>query len=219
METSEGISVFSHFFGQSSFAKHAVVSSRSVVPVPSSTDLALFSPLGCGIQTGFGTVVNTLNVLAGESLVVFGVGAVGLSCVMAGKLRGAYPLVAVDVHGERLDLARKLGATHTILSDGSVDVVDQIREACGGRGVERAVDCSGVPRVIEDMIRSLGSRGRAASVGAPAPGVSVKVDVFGHIVKGAHYIGSCEGDCEPIKVCCETPDSRRSANADYRRPR
>ncbi|KAJ6020159.1 hypothetical protein N7499_003451 [Penicillium canescens] len=196
-----GTKLFSNFFGQSAFSKLAIVNGRTIVQVPQSTDLALFAPLGCGIQTGAGTILNTLDVRPGQSLVVFGVGAVGLACVMAGKLRGADPLIAVDIDPTRLDLAIKLGATHGILaSDITLGIVEEIKRLCPGNGVQRAVDCSGVPSVIEQMIKSLGSRGKAATVGAPAPGKSVNIDVFTHIIKGTHYIGSCEGDCVPSEI-------------------
>lgn len=202
LSLADGTSLFSAFFGQSSFSKIAVVSGRTIVRVPPSTDLSLFAPLGCGIQTGAGTVLNTLDVQLGQSLAIFGVGTVGLSCIMAGKLRKASPLIAVDINADRLKLAELLGATHTILSsDGSVDVVSRICSISGGNGVSRAADCSGVPSVIESMIQSLGSRGKAATIGAPAPGSCVKLDVFAHIVKGTHYIGSCEGDSVPAEVC------------------
>ncbi|KAJ4182654.1 hypothetical protein NW767_013799 [Fusarium falciforme] len=197
----DGTKLSCNFFGQSSFSKVALVSGRCIVKVPESTDLSLFAPLGCGIQTGTGTVLNTLDVKEGQSLAVFGVGAVGLSCIMAAKLRGAAPVIAVDVNPARLELARELGATHTILTaDKTMDLPAEIRKISGGNGVSRAADCSGIPAVIEQMIKSLGSRGKAATVGAPAPGECVKVDVFSHIVKGTHYIGSCEGDSDPAKV-------------------
>lgn len=204
MTTSEaGQPLFSNFFGQSSFSKVAIVNGRTIVKVPSSTDLSLFAPLGCGIQTGVGTIFNTLNVQPEDSVAVFGVGAVGMASVMAAKLRGANPIIAVDIDQSRLALARELGASHTIVNSGRVeDHIQEVQKICGGNGVRRAVDCSGIPSVIEQMIRSLGSRGKAATVGAPAPGKTVKVDVFSHIIKGTHYIGSCEGDSIPAEVSC-----------------
>lgn len=197
----DGTPVSSRFFGQSSFAKMAVVSGFCLVQVPRSTDLALFAPLGCGIQTGVGTILNTLDVRTGQSLAVFGVGAVGLAAVMAGKMRGAHPIIAVDLDQKRLDLAECIGASHKILaSDPAIDVVQEIVRLCPGNGVNRAVDCTGVVQVIDQMIRSLASRGKAATVGAPPPGKGATIDAFTHIIKGTHYIGSCEGDSSPQKV-------------------
>ncbi|CAH0018600.1 unnamed protein product [Clonostachys rhizophaga] len=208
-----GTKLSCNFFGQSSFSKVALVSGRCMVKVPKSTDLSLFAPLGCGIQTGVGTVLNTLDVRANQSLAVFGVGAVGLSCIMAAKLRGADPVIAIDVSPARLELAKELGATHTILSaDKAIDLPAEIRKISGGNGVFRAADCSGVPAVIEQMISSLGSRGKAATVGAPAPGRCVKVEVFSHIVKGTHYIGCCEGDSDPAKMIPYLIDEQSRGN-------
>ena len=212
MLSTTGDNIFSNFFGQSSFSKIAIVNGRTIVRVPQTTDLALFAPLGCGIQTGAGAVLNTLDVREGQSLAVFGVGAVGLSSIMAAKLRGASPIIAVDINEKRLDLAKRLGATHTVLnSDQSVDPVEEIQRICPGNGVSCAVDCSGVPVVIEQMIKSLGSRGKAATVGAPAPGVCVNIDVFSHIIKGTRYLGSCEGDSVPSEVS-STPCRRLFSN-------
>ncbi|KAJ5700367.1 hypothetical protein N7536_003380 [Penicillium majusculum] len=186
--------LFSNFFGQSSFAKIAVVSKSSVVRVPLTTDLQLFAPLGCGMQTGAGAVFNTLNVRHGSSVVVFGTGCVGLAGVMAAKIREARIIVAVDLQPERLDLARELGATHTFRGD-DPDIRKHITDLCGSsRGADFALDCSGAITVIETMIATLGIRGRAASIGAPAPGRKVEVDVFSHLTMGRQYLGCHQGD-------------------------
>src|SRR5690606_15012776 len=109
-----GEPVGSHFFGQSSFASTTIASSRSVVKVRDDVDLALLGPLGCGIQTGAGTVLNALDPEPGASVAVFGAGAVGLSGLLAAVVAGATTIVAVDLHDERLALAGELGATHTV---------------------------------------------------------------------------------------------------------
>ncbi|KAM5385337.1 hypothetical protein ACJZ2D_000978 [Fusarium nematophilum] len=176
--------LFSSFFGQSSFARLTVAHRSSLVKVASDTDLALFAPLGCGLQTGAGAILNTLNVQPGKTVAIFGVGSVGMSAVMAAKIRGAKEIIAVDLQQSRLDLAKSLGATATILGNDS----------------ELALDCSGVPAVIETMIDCLGTRGRAASVGAPTPGKKVGVDVFAQLINGREYVGCCEGDSIPGKL-------------------
>lgn len=205
--------LYASFFGQSSFAKIAVVSGASILKVPSSTKLELYAPLGCGVQTGAGSVLNTLDVQKDQSLAVFGAGSVGLSAIMAGKLRGANPLIAVDLDAARLDIALKLGATHKILaSDKEIDVVKEIINICQPNGVARAVDCTGVPMVIEQMIRSVGSRGKAATVGAPAPGKTVSIDVFNHLLMGREYVGCVEGDSIPSKVSLSSVHSSTLAD-------
>ncbi|KAK4039000.1 chaperonin 10-like protein [Parachaetomium inaequale] len=191
--------IFSAFFGQSSFARHTLAHRSTVVKVPQDTDLALFAPLGCGMQTGAGAILNTLGVKPGSSVAVFGVGSVGMAAVMAAKkIAGAGMVIAVDVQADRLDLAKTLGATHALLaSDG--DVVRGIRELCPPLGVDYAVDCTGVPAVIRNMIDCLGTRGRGATVGAPGFGKCVSVDVMEHLTYGKEYVGCVEGDSLPAK--------------------
>lgn len=105
------------FFAQSSFATHVVAPERSAVKVPQDVPLHLLGPLGCGIITGAGSVLEAFRLRPGESLAVFGVGSVGLAAVMAARLAGASRIVAIDVAPERLRLARELGATDTVASN------------------------------------------------------------------------------------------------------
>ncbi|KFH45674.1 Aryl-alcohol dehydrogenase-like protein [Hapsidospora chrysogenum ATCC 11550] len=187
--------VFSSFFGQSSWARHALVHRSSLVRVPPETELGLLAPLGCGVQTGAGAVLNSLNVREGSSLAVFGVGSVGMSAIMAGKLRGAKTIIAIDVQPARLELAKRLGATHCVVS--SKDVVEDIRKICPPVGVDFALDCTGITSVIETMIASLGTKGRASTAGAPGFGSTITVDVMEHLTYGKEYVGCCEGDSLP----------------------
>ncbi len=107
-----------HFFSQSSFATFSLATERNVVKVPTDLPLQLLGPLGCGIQTGAGTVLNSLAARPGESIVITGTGSVGLSAVMAARIAGCDPIIAIDLLPERLKLAAELGATHVI--DGSL---------------------------------------------------------------------------------------------------
>lgn len=159
--------LYSSFFGQSSFARVVAVKKSSLVKVDPSTDLALFSPLGCGFQTGAGAVLNTLDVQPGSTVAVFGAGAVGMSAIMAAKIRDARRIIAIDLMQTRLDLAQKLGATDTILGN-EPEILARIREICPPNGVDYALDCTGVPAVVGTMIEALGIRGKAVSVGAPS---------------------------------------------------
>ncbi|KAK3693361.1 chaperonin 10-like protein [Podospora appendiculata] len=196
LASANGAPIFSSFFGQSSFARHALVHRSSCVKVPPTTDLDLFAPLGCGMQTGAGAVLNSLAVKDGSSVAVFGVGSVGMAAVMAAKLRGAKVIIAVDLHQSRLDLAMQLGATHGVIGSDR-DVVEQIRTIVPPMGVDFAVDCSGVPAVIRTMIDALGVKGRASTVGAPGFGVCASVDVMSHLTYGKEYVGCTEGDSNP----------------------
>lgn len=204
LSTTDGTKIHGNFFGQSSFARHTIVSGRSVVKVPSDTPLGVFSPLGCGVQTGAGAILNTLDVQAGKTVAIFGVGSVGMSAVMAAKMRGASVIIAVDLQTQRLELAKELGATHAVIGSDD-DVVAQIQKISESNGVDYSVDCAGIPSVVEKALDCLGTRGKAATVGAPAPGKRAGVDVFAHLVMGRQYIGCCEGDSDPEKVNLPCP--------------
>ena len=193
LSRSDGSKLHGHFFGQSSFSRLAIASRNSVVKVPNDVPLELFAPLGCGFQTGAGAIFNTLNIEKDSTVAIFGVGSVGLSAIMAARIRQAKQIIAVDVQPARLELAKELGATATINSRDD-DVLETIKKLCPPAGVGFALDCSGIPKVVETMIDCLGARGRACSVGAPAPGQRAGVDVFGHLVNGKAYVGSHQGD-------------------------
>jgi Zn-dependent alcohol dehydrogenase len=193
MRTSEGHPIYSNYFGQSSFSCLAVVNSSCIVKVPPSTPLDLFAPLGCGMQTGAGAVFNTLNVQEKGTVAIFGTGSVGMSAVMAAKIRKAKAIIAIDINDKRLATARRLGATH-VINGQDADVVATIRDICKANGVMHALDSTGVPTVIEKMIESLGTRGQAATVGAPSPGKRVSIDVFTHLSMGRDYVGCIQGE-------------------------
>src|ERR1700751_3768726 len=111
---SAGTKLGANFFGQSSLATHALAHERNIVKLPPGTPVELVGPLGCGVQTGAGAVMNSLDVQTGSTVVVAGAGAVGLSAVMAAVVREAASIIAVDLHDSRRTLATELGATHTI---------------------------------------------------------------------------------------------------------
>lgn len=147
-----------HFFGQSSFATYSLARASSLVKVDKDIDLALLGPLACGISTGAGAVFNTAKPEVGESIVVIGAGAVGLAAVMAARNTPATTIIAVDLQDSRLELARELGATHTINS-GDSDMVEEIIRICGGKA-DHVLDCTGNVKVIEqasEAVRMLGT--------------------------------------------------------------
>lgn len=181
------------FFGQSSFASHAVAHERNVVKVDRDVDLALLGPLGCGIQTGAGTVLNSLRPAFGSAIAVYGCGAVGLSAIMAAKIAGCPQIFAVDVHDSRLALARELGATHAF-NGKQVDVVAEIKAASGG-GTHYAVETTGVPPVVKQSLNALRPLGKVAIVGVtPAMELDVHNDLM---AEGKTMVGVIEGDSVP----------------------
>ncbi len=163
--------LFGRFLGQSSFATHALVHQRSVIKVDANLPLEQMAPLGCGIQTGAGAVLNTLKPRMGSTLAIFGAGAVGLAALMAGKLGGCSRLILVDRLPSRLALGLELGATD-IIDASQVDSVAAIRELTGG-GVDGSVEATGVPAVMSQAIAALGLNGCAVLVGLASPQASV----------------------------------------------
>jgi aryl-alcohol dehydrogenase len=131
-----------HFFGQSSFATHTLATERNLVKVSKSLPLALLAPLGCGLQTGAGTVMNSLAVKAGSSIAIFGTGSVGLAAVMAARIVGADPIIGIDIKPKRLALAREVGATHTFNSRRSLNLARSIAAVTGG-GLDYGVETTG----------------------------------------------------------------------------
>ncbi|MEA1648604.1 NAD(P)-dependent alcohol dehydrogenase [Nitrospirillum sp. BR 11164] len=183
-------------FGQSSFATHALCHERNVVTVPATVPLEILGPLGCGVLTGAGAVMNALRVGPRRSLAVFGTGAVGLSAVMAARVMGAAPLIAIDVVEARLDLARELGATHAF-NPTRTSVVEEIMALTGGIGVDYALDTTARPAVVGDAVRCLAPRGVCGLVGAMPFGQALPVD-GGHLMSGGRAVrGIVEGDADP----------------------
>ncbi len=190
---SQGGQALGTFFGQSSFATHAVVHQRNVVKVDPEVDLALLGPLGCGIQTGAGTVLNRLQPEFGSTLVVYGCGAVGLSAVMAAKIAGCQQIIAVDVHENRLALAQELGAT-AVLNGREVDTLAEVRALTGG-GSHYAIETTGVPAVVRQSLQALRPLGTSAIVGVTP---EVTLDIHNDLMaEGKSMIGVIEGDAVP----------------------
>ncbi|KRM65613.1 GroES-like protein [Ligilactobacillus agilis DSM 20509] len=153
----------SDMFNQSSFTTTTVVDQRNAVKIDKSFDLRKVGPLGCGYVTGSGTVLNTLKPKPGDTIAVFGTGAVGLAAMMAGRISGCIKVIAIDIVPERLELAKELGATHTINSK-QEDAVAKIKELTGGYGVDWTVDTTGLPAVIKNAIAALAQGGTCAAI-------------------------------------------------------
>ncbi len=147
----EASGVRGHFFGQSSFATHALATERNVVKVSKALPLEMLAPLGCGFQTGAATVMNSLAVRAGSSIAIFGTGSVGLAALMAARIVGADPIIAVYIRPKRLQLAKELGATH-LVNARRADPGEKIAVLAGG--IDYAVETTGDPS-IERAARSL----------------------------------------------------------------
>jgi aryl-alcohol dehydrogenase len=185
------------FFSQSSFATYAISDVHNTIVIDKEMDLGLAAPMGCGIQTGAGAVINTLRPLAGSSFAVFGCGGVGLSAVMAAKACGCTEIFAVDTVPGRLRLAEELGATNTINGREVQDSAAAILEATGGRGVDNSLECAGVPLLVNAALNSLAKRGTAALVGTLGNQDVVSKMMETLIKDGRTLIGILEGDSLP----------------------
>ena len=189
----DGSAVYGSFFGQSSFASHALAYESNVVAVEDGIDLTVAAPLGCGVQTGAGAVLNVLRPESESSLVVFGAGGVGLSALMVAGAAGVGTIIAVEPVASRRLLATELGATATI-DPGLDDVVGAIRELTGG-GATHALDTTANGAVINQAIEALAPLGTLALVGVGAPDVPISVR---NIIGGGKTIrGVVEGDAVP----------------------
>jgi aryl-alcohol dehydrogenase len=181
-----GPDVHGHFFGQSSFATYSLATERNVVKVPRDVPLELLGPLGCGLQTGAGAVLNSLQVPAGASLAVFGSGAVGLAAIMAAKVAGVQPIVAVDVNPSRLELAAELGASH-VLDARAVDLRDTLAAIVPG-GLDFVLEITARPEMLTTAVDVLAPLGTAALIGGAPQGTMAPIDMntllFGRTVRG-----------------------------------
>jgi aryl-alcohol dehydrogenase len=190
----DGKPVHGHFFAQSSFGTYAIASERNTVKVDPDAPLWLLGPLGCGVQTGAGAVINSLQPKAGTSIAIFGAGTVGLSAVMAAKLCGCVAIVAVDPVPARRKLALELGATHAIDPKAS-NPVEEIQKITG-TGVQYSLECTGLPTVVRQAVDSLTLTGTCGLMGVSRLGTEVTLDMNG-ILFGRGVRGIIEGDSVP----------------------
>lgn len=188
--------VSGNFFGQSSFATKAIGNERNVVKVDDDSDLAALAPLGCGVQTGVGAVMRSLKGQAGESLVVLGGGAVGLSAVLGGKIVGCAPIILIEPQAERRALALELGADH-VIDPAAGDTVAAVR-AIVADGADMIVDTSGYLPAVQASVNMCGNLGRIGLIGVPgALDAALSVPIMQWITIGGTVRGIVEGDSDP----------------------
>lgn len=185
-----------HFFGQSAFATHAIAHQRNVVRVPDSAahiPLSTLAPIGCGLMTGAGAVLRSMKVRPGLPLAVFGTGTVGMAAIMAARIAGADPIVAVDVNDDRLALARELGATHAF--NARDDAVSRIRELCP-QGLGYALDTTGRNAIIQEAWALLAPKGIVGIVGASDPADELTFNEAQFMAGGRTVMGILGGDSD-----------------------
>ncbi|KAH8815297.1 chaperonin 10-like protein [Xylogone sp. PMI_703] len=185
------------FFGQSSFSKLAVVDARSVVKYSGPVeDLAFLAPLGCGYMTGAATVLNVLEPKSTSSLAILGLGAVGLSALMAAKSENIREIIAVDIIESRLQLAASLGATKLINSKDYESIESAIHELLPG-GADFIIDTTGLTSIINSGVKALAHGGTFAIVGTPRPQELLEIEALDMLIHCKTLIGVTGGYCDP----------------------
>ncbi len=180
----------SSFFGQGAFATYAVVHVNNLIHVPDDIDLAMVAPMGCGIQTGAGAVLNYLKPDPASSIIITGCGPVGLSAVMASKIAGCTTIIACDVIDSRLEMALELGATHTINSKKVASVVDEAKKITR-IGTNYAIDCTGIGACVRQSLNCTRSLGTCVVLGATQEmTIHVENELMG---TGKKLVGIVEG--------------------------
>jgi aryl-alcohol dehydrogenase len=206
-----------NFFGQSSFATYAIAHQRNVVKVPDEAahiPLERLAPIGCGLMTGAGAVLRSMNVRAGLPIAVFGTGTVGMAAIMAARIAGADPIVAVDVNDARLALAKELGATHAF--NAREDAVAKIRELCP-IGLGYALDTTGINKVIEDAWGLLAPKGIVGMVGASDPADMVQFNEAQFMGGGRTVMGILGGNSDGAGFLTELIEHHLAGRFPYER--
>jgi aryl-alcohol dehydrogenase len=204
LHAQDGKPVYSAFFQQSSFGTYTIANERYAVKVRGDAPLELLGPLACGGQTGAGAVLNVMQPKPGDSFVVFGVGAVGLSGLMAAKIAGCDPIIAVDVHETRLALARALGATHTINHTDRTDVVAEIRKITG-LGARFTLETSALAPVFREAVDALMPAGTCVLLGSARAGTEVTFETP-FLQNGRTVRGVIQGDSVPQEFIPQLAD-------------
>ena len=179
------------------FNSHAIVSENRCTKVDQNIDNDLAALFGCAITTGFGVVENNAKLKMGESVVVFGAGGVGLNIIQACSLHSAYPIIAVDIYDNRLELARKFGATHTINSK-KKDFIKELESFSLNKKLDVFIDNTGNTKIIEMGYECINSFGKVVLVGVPRKGDNINIFSL-PLHFGKTITGSYGGECNPSK--------------------
>lgn len=171
------------------FNEYAVISENRMTTIPKAFNLRAATPLGCALTTALGVVNNDAKLGIGESVAVFGAGGVGQAIIQGAAMTSAHPIIAIDLHEQKLQMARQLGATHTINAT-EADPVEAIREIVGAHGVDVAIENTGIPTVIEQAYTSTHKEGRTILVGVPKLNDKAQIYTlplhFEKVLKGSH---------------------------------
>lgn len=189
-------SINAQFFGQSSFAGYAIAREVNTVVVSKSAPLENLGPLGCAIQTGAGAILKSLEVKKGDTVAIFGGGAVGLSAVMAANIAGATAIILSEPIAERRALALELGATAVVDPTAEEDVIAAVRALAGG-GLTHALDTTGIPAVLGAAVEMLLPYGILGYLGFSSPQATLPANIMSMLVRGVRLKAIIEGDSNP----------------------
>jgi S-(hydroxymethyl)mycothiol dehydrogenase len=184
--------------GIGAFAEKTLVAAGQCTKVDPAASPAAAGLLGCGVMAGIGAAINTGGVGRGDTVAVIGCGGVGDAAVVGARLAGAAKIVAVDLDDRKLEMARTLGATHTVNSTGT-DPVEAIRELTGGFGADVVIEAVGRPETYRQAFYARDLAGTVVLVGVPTPEMRLELpllDVFG---RGGALKSSWYGDCLPSR--------------------
>ncbi|KAJ4258450.1 hypothetical protein NW757_003017 [Fusarium falciforme] len=202
--TGTGPDVGGSFFGQSSFSKLSRVQETSLVNVSqlvrNKNDLKLLAPLGCGIQTGAGTVTELAAAKPSDKVAIIGLGGVGLAAIMAAKLKGCRTIIGIDRVPARIEMAKKLGATHGIDTSTISNLVDEVRKVTEGSGSTITVDATGVLPLIQQGLEFTANQGKMILLGVAPMDAGLEIAVVPYMVTGKQIMGSMEGGVYPEDV-------------------
>ena len=219
----DGRPVRFQFYGQSSFARMSVVSCLlfvtgqsehgnadtkkvsgvSVVRCPYPDQLPLYCAMGCGFQTGAGTILNALKPPQDKSLVIFGSGGVGMTAIMGAKVMGVKKVVAVDMVPSKLNLALKLGATDVVNTKEVSNIAQAVQKLTSG-GADFVVECTGAPVLMEALIDSAAAEGIATTLSVPPKGWKLPVNTLDFLLDNKTLRGIVQGECKSREVSLTT---------------
>ena len=185
------------FAGMSAFAEFQLVSSRACVKVPDAVPLEVAALVGCSVMTGVGAVTNTVKLQVGETVAVVGCGGVGLNVVQGARLAGARTIVAIDLLDNKLEYAKKFGATHTINAKEVKDVPKAVKAVTGGFGVDFSFDAIGSQITAQQCIEMCGPGGHATLVGIPSVQTTATFSPFMMVFTEKKITGSYYGSVRP----------------------
>ncbi len=187
-----GLGVYS---GIGTFSTRQVVAAEAAIPIDPRTPPGVAALIGCAATTGVGAVRNTAAVRAGESVVVVGLGGVGLAALMAAVDAGAASIIAVDVEPAKLEQARSLGATVTVMPD----EVMALASGMASGGPDHVLECIGLTDTVELSLRAVRPGGTVTLVGMTAMDATAAIDVYRFVEDGKRLLGSNYGSCLPAR--------------------